>query len=164
MNATPDPHWTAYLTALLTPSIAIGAVIVGWMQWIIARKKLRLDLFQRRLVVYEGAWRLAMGITVTGRVTEEELREFCRSTAEGRWLFSGAAEKCLTSMFDKASNLFDYQKIIGGGLPEGERAEFIAWSAEIKLWMEAQLPALEKIFAPELRLGAGIDQFWHWPR
>ena len=48
----PDPHWTAYLTALLTPCIAIFVAYIGFQQWRLSRHKLKLDLFDRRWAIY----------------------------------------------------------------------------------------------------------------
>jgi len=47
-----DPHWTAYLTALLTPCIAIFVAYIGYEQWRLSRHKLKLDLFDRRWAIY----------------------------------------------------------------------------------------------------------------
>jgi hypothetical protein len=47
-----EPHWTAYLTALLTPCIAILAAYIGYQQWQLNRHKLKLDLFDKRWEVY----------------------------------------------------------------------------------------------------------------
>lgn len=53
MTPTPDPHWTAYLKALLTPLVAIIAAYVAWRNVETARNKLKLDLFYRRLKAYD---------------------------------------------------------------------------------------------------------------
>jgi hypothetical protein len=54
-GATPDPHWTVYVSALGTPLIAaVAAIIAGWSayrQWRTARDSLRFDLFEKRLTL-----------------------------------------------------------------------------------------------------------------
>ena len=49
-----DPHWTAYLTALLTPTIAGFGIYIAIQQWLTARRKLKFDLFDRRFAVYDA--------------------------------------------------------------------------------------------------------------
>lgn len=55
MNPTPDPHWTAYVTAVATPIVAIVAAVIaayfGYVNARTARNKLKLDLFERRMKV-----------------------------------------------------------------------------------------------------------------
>ena len=47
------PYWIQLLQALATPAIALLAVIIGVMQWHLARSKLLFDLFERRFQVYD---------------------------------------------------------------------------------------------------------------
>lgn len=54
-SATPqaDPHWTAYVTAVVVPVIALIAAWIAFRQWQIARNKLKLDLYDKRMAVCE---------------------------------------------------------------------------------------------------------------
>jgi len=49
-----ERDWIDYLQAALTPSVALIAVYIGWQQWRTARDKLNLDLFAKRLAIYEA--------------------------------------------------------------------------------------------------------------
>ncbi len=51
-SVTPDLHWTAYLTALLTPLVAIVAAYVAFVNARTAKNKLKLDLFDKRIKVF----------------------------------------------------------------------------------------------------------------
>lgn len=42
------------LSALLTPTIAAVAIVIAFMQWRTAHQKVVLDLFDRRLGIYDG--------------------------------------------------------------------------------------------------------------
>ena len=48
------PAWIQVLQALLTPAIAIAVGVIGFLQWRTAHQKVVLDLFDRRLAVYDG--------------------------------------------------------------------------------------------------------------
>ncbi len=48
------PVWIQVLQALLTPAIAIAVAAIGFLQWRTAHQKVVLDLFDRRLAVYDG--------------------------------------------------------------------------------------------------------------
>lgn len=51
----PDVHWTAYLSALCVPVVAAFGVLIAFGQWRTARDKLKLDLFDRRMALYQAA-------------------------------------------------------------------------------------------------------------
>lgn len=68
-----DPHWTAYFSALLTPVVAVLAVIVAASQYTSARNKLRFDLFEKRFAVYQGARDFLGAIMTSGKATNEAM-------------------------------------------------------------------------------------------
>lgn len=43
------------LSALLTPTIAVVAIVIAFMQWRTAHQKVVLDLFERRLAIIDSA-------------------------------------------------------------------------------------------------------------
>lgn len=60
--AITQPHWTAYVAALAVPLTAIIALTttiitsyIAFQQWQTARRKLKLDLFDRRYDLYVAA-------------------------------------------------------------------------------------------------------------
>jgi len=48
------PAWIQMLQALLTPAIAVAVGTIAFMQWRTAHQKVNLDLFERRMAIYEG--------------------------------------------------------------------------------------------------------------
>jgi len=86
----PDPHWTAYLTALLTPTVAILGAFIAFRQWKLAQNKLKLDLFDRRFKVYEAARKFLSSVVTNGEVTDEALHAFMYGTREAEWVLSQA--------------------------------------------------------------------------
>lgn len=62
------PLWVQVFTALLTPTIAIGVAAIGWLQWRTAHQRVLLDLFERRMAVYDAAAEAIRPITVHGSV------------------------------------------------------------------------------------------------
>src|SRR5262245_13126353 len=102
-----DPHWTAYLSALLTPIVAVFGIYIAWQQWRTARNKLKFELFTRRLAVYEAARSL---LVAPMRLAEQPLAEvvqrFAGGTAEARWLFDvSVAEYLRKDLWRKALEL-----------------------------------------------------------
>jgi hypothetical protein len=87
--------WVTYAAGLLTPVVAILGLCIAWKQWHTARMKLKLDLFDKRIVVYEAV-RNAIGQTVVhGKTTQEVESAYLTGIAGARWLFNERMEKYL---------------------------------------------------------------------
>ena len=56
-------------TLILTGVIGIVTLYIAYQQYRTAKNKLRLDLFDRRLPVFEAAMKLAAGIVSKGSVS-----------------------------------------------------------------------------------------------
>jgi len=48
------PSWVQVLQALVTPAVAGAVAVIGFLQWRTAHQKVILDLFERRLKVYDA--------------------------------------------------------------------------------------------------------------
>ena len=70
-----DLHWTAYLSALSVPMIALFGAIIAWRQTRTARERLKLDLFDRRFAQYDAARQLVVK-TLIWRVSDEDIDRY----------------------------------------------------------------------------------------
>jgi hypothetical protein len=80
------PLWVLFLSALLTPTIAVAGGIIAWFQWLTNETKRKQDLFDRRFDFYKRAvssyeelWSERAGTT-----TAYEFEYFC---TEASFLF-----------------------------------------------------------------------------
>jgi len=148
-----DPHWTTYLAALLVPTIAILGAFIAYRQWRLAQNKLKLDLFDRRLSVYEAARTLVSSIMTSGKAKDEEVFRFMVATREAKWLLNASiAEYLDKELYGKA---IDLQMLASEleGVPVGdERTKNVRQQAEIKRWLLAQFAVLDAKFSPFLQL------------
>src|SRR5690606_31368900 len=87
---TADPHWTTYLAALLTPTVAILGSFIAYRQWRLAQNKLKLDLFDRRYSVYKAAHSLLASIMTSGKAKDDDLYKFLLATREAKWLLDSS--------------------------------------------------------------------------
>jgi hypothetical protein len=148
-----DPHWTTYLAALLTPTVAVLGSFIAYRQWRLAQNKLKLDLFDRRFSVYEAARSLLASIMTSGKAKDEEVFKFMVSTREAKWLLNDSVADYLEKqLYHKAIDLQALAAVLEGE-PMGEtRSKNIHAQAEIKKWLMAQYNVLDESFAPFLQL------------
>ena len=148
-----DPHWTTYLAALLTPTVAILGALIAYRQWRLAQNKLKLDLFDRRLSVYEAARTLVASIITSGKAKDEEVFKFMVATREAKWLLNDSVAQYLDKeLYHKAIDLQTLAAELEG-VPVGEvRTKNVRAQAEIKKWLLAQFEVLDERFSPFLQL------------
>jgi hypothetical protein len=148
-----DPHWTAVLSALLTPVVAVFGVIVTYRLWRTAQNKLKLDLFDRRLQVYEAARELIASIMTSGKTSPEQEFKYLSGTRGAVWLFDQSIVEYLDEeIWPKVCALWALQLELEGE-PVGEtRTKNVQTQRTIKKWLSDQQRVMELRFAPFLKL------------
>ena len=149
-----DPHWTAYLTALLTPVVAVLGSFIAYRQWRLAQNKLKLDLFDRRFKVYESTRDFVGSIMTSGKSKDEEIFKFMSATREAKWLLDASiAEYLDKQIYHKALDLQTLDAELQGLDRGDERTKIVHKQADIKKWFLAQFEVLDGHFSPYLKLG-----------
>jgi hypothetical protein len=150
---TCDPHWTAYLSALLTPVVAVIVAFIAYRQWRLAQNKLKLDLFDKRFIVYLAARDLLASIMTSGQAKNDEVFKYMAATREAKWLLSPTVAEYLDKkLYHKAIDLQRLDVEIDG-LQGGEvRTKKVYEASDIKKWFMDQYNVLDEQFAPFLRL------------
>lgn len=86
--------------------IGLLGVYVAWRQWRTARQKLRFDLFERRLAIYEATIKFLEDVRRDG-LTVERYMLFDEATVSARWLFGYDAWWTVRQISDAARRLLD---------------------------------------------------------
>jgi hypothetical protein len=89
------PAWVQYLQALATPAIALLAIVIGVLQWVTARQRIVLDLFDRRMLVYEEINAVFSEVIREGNATMKVIFSFDRAAARAPHLFGNEVTKFL---------------------------------------------------------------------
>ena len=151
--ASTPPVWVTALSALLTPTIAIIAVYIGWQQWRTNRNKLKLDLFDRRFAVYDAARTLIGRVITQSHAKNEQIFEFLGGTREAAFLLDKQiAEYLFKELHHKASLLLTLHSELEG-LPVGEeRTKNIEHRRQVRNWFEQQYDVLDEKFSKYIQL------------
>lgn len=159
-NSPPAPSLATSVAAWMTPVIAGIAVLIAYSQQRIAntqaetaRRKLKLDLFARRVIVYDAA-RTAIGeIGGSGRTNPDIERNFLIGTAGAKFLF----EKDIVEFLDKRlweqiCSLGEAQAMTEGAPPSEERKKYALQALEVKTQLNKLLRDIDDIFYDSLSL------------
>lgn len=147
------PYWIAYLSALLVPLLAILGAFIAYNQWRLAQNKLKFDLFDRRIKIYEAATGLISSIMISGKAKDQEVFNYMVAIREAKWLLSpGIAEYLDQQLYGRAIELQTLKANLEGAPVDEARAKNIQDQVELKKWFTAQYLVLDMWFAPFLKL------------
>lgn len=148
-----DPHWTNYLAALLTPTVAVLGSVIAYRQWRTAQNKLKFELFDRRFSVYEASRNLLASMMTSGKAKDAEVFKFLVATREAKWLLNtDVATYLWEEIYRNAIVLQTLQAELEGEPVEEERLANVTKQSEIKKWFSAQYEVLDEKFSPFLKL------------
>lgn len=151
--AASEPHWTVIMTAFLPPAIALMAVVVAISQWRIARMKLKLDLYEKRMVVYEAVKSALCELVIHGKTDPDIERDYLKGIAGSKWLFNKRLADYLNNeLWGLISKLACSQSMADSAPPGEERSKEIKSQWAITSELNKQLTELDKRFYPFLSL------------
>ena len=147
-----DPHWTAYTTAIVVPIIALIAAWIAFRQSQIARNKLKLDLFEKRLAVYETVQKTLGTVASQGKLTPEEEVSYRAGIHPAQWLFGPEVFKYLDeTLWHKIVDL-DLHNSMLKEPPGEERSKHVRERAETMKWLVAQFKEFYQLCSKYLTL------------
>src|SRR5215471_8413613 len=91
--------WVQILQALLTPVVAGLAVVIAWAQWRVVRRREVMELFERRVAIYEALRKVIGQVIPTGKVTDKDLHDFVVATDRTRFLFGDDVVKYVDGLY-----------------------------------------------------------------
>jgi hypothetical protein len=143
MNPAACPVWLTIISALGAPIIALlvggFGVFIARRQWLTAQNRLKLDLFDRRLPVYEQTRELLARRMALAQVDNKEITEFAIKVRIAKWLFNPAMADYLQEIAKKTSEINFIESELEEVLDEARRKELVSKQRERKEWLDEQL-------------------------
>jgi len=98
--STPLPYWIQLLQALGTLAIATLAAVIAIAQWRIAKQKAVVDVFDKRMDVYNSLRAVVQKVMSAGNATQENCYEFAAHVDRAQFLFGDKVVKKLGEIAD----------------------------------------------------------------
>ncbi len=146
-----------FLSAALTPLVAIVATVIAFQQFLINKRKLKLDLFEKRFEVFGAVLDFIDLIATRQLPKQEDIVRLDRARLTSRFLFNSEVPKLIAAIREKAqvvSALDSRAKEVaslGGGelLLEARKSQ-----EELLKWFEEQRGQSERVFEKYLKIEA----------
>ena len=138
-------HWTAYVTALTIPILAGIGAFIAYRQWRTAQNKLKLDLFEKRVLVYEAVRDTLGHIAAHGSISQDQQIKYLSGIQTAKWLFDKKVHDYLNeTLWHKIVDLELHHKLSSAeNRGDPERSKHIHLQAETLKWLVAQYSVLD---------------------
>ena len=145
-------HWTEYISPIGIPIIAAIAAWIAFRQFQIARNKLKLDLFDKRMEVYTAVREALGNITRQGNLTQEQQLQYLQGIRTARWLFGKDVFTYLDeTLWHKIVDL-EMHNELSKDPSDPERIKHVRARTETFRWMSAQYREFDALVAKYLEL------------
>lgn len=145
-------HWTQYITAIGIPVIAALAAWIAFRQFQIARNRLKLDLFDRRMEVYSTVRESLSNIARQGNLPQEQQIQYLHGMRNARWLFGPEVYNYLDkTLWQKIVDL-ELHNTMSKDSEDPDRAKHIQERAETMKWMIRQYKEFDELVEKYLML------------
>jgi hypothetical protein len=154
MTGSDFKPYVDLFAALLTPAIGITTVWIAVQQYLLAKERMRRELYDRRIAVYRGVMEVLSASLTWGRVRGEELATWARATADKGFLFDEALCQYLEEIRKRAVEAWALGlQLSEGNIPVGDqRAEIAGKQGEALMWLSKQMTVVQERFARYLRI------------
>lgn len=137
------PEWVEYVKALGTPVAALIAAaitsLIAYRQWVTARNKLKLDLFDKRMEIYRSAIDLMSEIGYHDSILEwDRVNQLGAPFRAARWLLSEEIANYLEDLMERGYQVAGKEKGVTATQAEASMIE--------------EFVKIKSLFAPYLAL------------
>ena len=143
-------------SALLTPVIAAIAVYIAYQQWQTNRRRLDLDLYDRRLRIYQAVSQFISRVLTDLSPEPQDFSDYWRNTAEADFLFGTDIRDYLRTLAARAAELRRWRseyRDYTQSKPEGyDHSKVVAGRARESKWFAEQPEAARRLFGKYLNV------------
>jgi hypothetical protein len=143
----PSANLLTLFASLGTPIIASLGIIIACGQLRTARHKLKIDLYEKRLIVYEASRKALGDIMIDGKTSNEIERQFLLGISGAKWLFNRELEEYLhETLWEEIIQLGTLQSQLDGLGRGSEKSGFMKKRSEIISKLNKHLNELDDKF------------------
>ena len=142
-----------YFSGYITIVIAITMVYIAIQQLLIARYRVRMDLYDKRIKVYNSVMEFLGRILGRGNATDDNLFDLINQTKESRFLFEGEIGDQIEVLRKQAIKLQYFNcQLSDDRLPVAERNKLADELQKGFHWFHQQYDYTEELFLKYLKI------------
>lgn len=149
---SPPKDWVDIMQALLTPAVAFAAVWIAYWQFRINTLRLKHELFDRRIQLYQKVQDAFGEIIRDGAVSIETVHKLARSELDCRFLFGDDVGDFVLAARDRALDARQQGRRRESPRSEEMRQQAIDAEFEAVGWLIEQPGKFQKLVTPYMAL------------
>jgi len=144
----------SFLSGLLTPVIAVVAIIIAIRQFKIQQYKVRIDLYDRRIIIYDAIMNFMIHVRQHGDASDNQIHEFIEKTSKSKFLFKGEIKEHIDKLINKALDLQEVNKELSNHnlLKGDERTNFAKEKTRLFKSLREQYNRTDELFLKYISL------------
>jgi hypothetical protein len=151
------PFWFPLINAVLTLILAAAIACFAWRQHNLDKNRLRAELFDRRVAVYDAMKRFVADIISSGTTTLDSLVAMLRETRHAQFLFKSSDDIAgfIKHFYNRGVDLKFTKKeheSIRSSQEESKRHRLINRENDLLRWFTDQSDVIDDKFRPYLQL------------
>ncbi len=116
-----------FFIALMPIALAIFGSYIAIQQYRTNRKKLKIELFEKRFAVFDSINKFIGAVVRTQTVDQQQINDFLAGTRGAEFLFSESIKKYVTEIWEKSVDLDVWAKDENRSTNASNRAEHMKW-------------------------------------
>jgi hypothetical protein len=140
-----------YFLTLLTIIVGFLVAFIAYRQFILAKERFKLDLFEKRFAIYKGVQSLLSYILEQGNVTLDKIFQFRAETQDAPFLFNDDIPLYLKEIDKNVLHLWSTTEQRKAKPQGNERSILAKEETELVKSLIGKLPELQNIFSPYLK-------------
>jgi hypothetical protein len=142
----------ALFNALLTPLIAVVAVYIAWQQWQTNKHELELELYDRRLRIYEEVRKILSIILLEAEASTEDLLKFRTAVSEADFLCGHEVVAYVDEIYRRGLHLRKWNTQYRDASPGCDHAKVVEEIDKELTWLTDQFEPTKQLFMKYLKL------------
>jgi hypothetical protein len=143
---------TEFFSGFITPLIAIITVSILVLRYFLAKRRWRLDLYDKRYPVFLATMEYISSIMPRMDVTQEALSNFLRNFKDREFLFGKDIQEYLDVLYDKGVDLSFVNKKLENESIEKERERLLDKRHNLFMWFKDQFEISKQLFGKYLKI------------
>jgi hypothetical protein len=140
-------------TAALGVLIALGVAYIAWQNYAINLNKLKLDLFDRRMRVFNALQTLLIHTIREGRIDGTKIEAYRADMWLSEFLFDKSVHQFLSEFFDKSVELMNAgDQLDGMQADDPDRSAVIKKKYDTLRWLTSRGDKIRAAFRPFLTI------------
>lgn len=150
-----DKSFLDYLSAFLTPVIAVVTTYIAIQQYKLSHRQFRQESYERRFKVYKVVQQFLSDIVSRGGTNYAKLTAFYSEASEAAFLFDPSVQTYIELLYSKGIDLAHareklYPEDGSQGVQGEERGKYARESGELVKWFYKQLSESQEMFRKQI--------------